>query len=219
LEPPFYELDDQIAIDLPGARAVFTTRSWGDARTTLDEIGERLNVWPVRAQQIHGDTVLELKVKPCARTLAVEADAVVTSLPGLAPLVVAADCLPIAIAATSTVAAVHAGWRGLDAGLIASAVARVRALAPGSPIVAALGPAAGACCYEVGHELHARFAGFSAGSNLDLKAIARAQLEAAGVTTIYDAGICTICSDPGLLFSYRRDGAQTGRQAVLTWLT
>ncbi len=219
LPPPFHELDGQIAVELPGARAVFTTRSWGDARETIGDIGERLEVWPVRAQQVHGDTVLELGVKPCTRTLQVEADALVTALPGVAPVVIAADCLPIAIAGPGAVAAVHAGWRGLAADVIKSSVDRVRALAPGATLTAAIGPAAGSCCYEVGPELHERFTGFSAGPNLDLKAIARKRLEEAGVTTTHDAGICTICSDPALLFSYRRDGVQTGRQALVAWLT
>jgi polyphenol oxidase len=219
LPPPFYELDGQLAIDPPGARAVFTTRTWGDVRETIGDIGERLEVWPVRARQVHGETVLQLTVRPCSRTLEVEADAVVTALSGVAPLVITADCLPIVIAAPGAVAAVHAGWRGLAAEVIRLAVDRVRDLAPDAALTAAIGPAAGSCCYEVGPELHERFVGFSAGPNLDLKAIARKQLEAAGVATIHDAGICTICSDPALLFSYRRDGAQTGRQALLTWLT
>jgi YfiH family protein len=219
LPPPFYELDGQVAIDIPGARAVFTTRSWGDVRETIGDIGERLEVWPVRPQQVHGDTVLELGVKPGSRTLEVEADAVVTALPGVAPLVITADCLPIVIAAPGAAAAVHAGWRGLAGEVIKLSVEKVRELAPDAALAAAIGPAAGSCCYEVGPELHDRFTGFSAGPNLDLKAIARRQLEAAGVATVHDSGICTICSDPALLFSYRRDGAQTGRQALLTWLT
>jgi copper oxidase (laccase) domain-containing protein len=62
-------------------------------------------------------------------------------------------------------------------------------------------------------------AGVTTGRNLDLKAIARAQLEAAGVQRVHDVALCTICSDPGLFFSHRRDRGVTGRQAGLAWLT
>ena len=56
------------------------------------------------------------------------------------------------------------------------------------------------------------------GRNLDLKAIARAELERSGVEAVHDVGLCTICSDPSLLFSHRRDGGVTGRQAGIAWL-
>jgi copper oxidase (laccase) domain-containing protein len=89
--------------------------------------------------------------------------------------------------------------------------------------VAAIGPGAGGCCYEVGEEVHHRFAAYDhgahRGSNLDLKAIARAQLTAAGVSRVDDVGLCTICSPPGLFFSHRRDRGMTGRQAGVAWLT
>jgi hypothetical protein len=220
LEAPFYSVDGQFAIDLPGAQAVFTTRSWGDVRETADEIGSRLGVAPVRPRQVHGNRFLQLETDPPTGVLVdIEADAILTARSGVAPMVMTADCLPIAVAAGGAVAAIHAGWRGLDSAVIAGAVGRLKELAPDEPLTAAIGPAAGACCYEVGAELRERFAGFSTGTNLDLKAIARTQLEAAGVATIHETGICTICSDPALLFSYRRDGVQTGRQALLTWLT
>jgi polyphenol oxidase len=220
LQAPFYSLDGQIAVDLPGARAVFTTRSWGDVRETAREIGDRLGVAPVRPHQVHGNHCLEIAAEqPADVAVEVQADAIVTARSGVAAMVMTADCLAIALAGGGVVAAVHAGWRGLDSGVIAAAVTRLQKLAPGEPLTAAIGPAAGVCCYEVGPELHQRFAGFSVGANLDLKAIARSQLEAAGVATIDDVDLCTICSDPALLFSYRRDGAQTGRQALLTWST
>ena len=105
---------------------------------------------------------------------------------GLAPMVLTADCLPIAIAGGGAVAMLHAGWRGLAGGVIAEGVAaRCASSARRGALTAAIGPGAGPCCYEVGDEVHAAFAAYGErarnGRNLDLKAIARAQLERAGV--------------------------------------
>jgi len=220
LRAPFYEHDGQIAVDLQGARAVFTTRSWGDVRETEAQIGQRLGVRLVRPRQVHGGAVIV--ASDGAGELETEADAIITATRGVAPTVITADCLPIVIAAPQAVAVVHAGWRGLDAGVIANAVAKLRE-AGGGVLVAAIGPGAGACCYEVGDDLHRRFnthsQDFRRGRNLDLKAIARVQLMEAGVAAIHDTGICTICADPELTFSYRREGADTGRQAAVAWLS
>jgi copper oxidase (laccase) domain-containing protein len=101
-------------------------------------------------------------------------------------------------------------------------VARVRAVRPDAPLTAAVGPGAGGCCYEVGPEVHAVFAAdypeARHGGNLDLKAIASAQLGQAGVAEVHDLGLCTLCGDPGLFFSHRRDHGVTGRQAGIGWL-
>jgi hypothetical protein len=219
LEAPFYELDGQIAVDLPGARAVFTTSSWGDLRETWLEIAERLTVRIVKARQVHGASVITVPEARDSLSIDADADGIVTGTKGLAPTVLAADCVPIVVAAPGAVASLHAGWRGLDAGVIANGVGAIRALVGDLQLTAAIGPAAGSGCYVVGPELHERFPGFSAGPNLDLKAIARTQLREAGVTTVHDTGICTICSDPALFFSYRRDGSSTGRQGAIAWLT
>ena len=220
LRSPFEDRDGQIAIDLPGAHAVFTTRSWGDVRDTEGQISERLRVQLVRPKQVHGNQVLT--VSAAAEHARAEADAVVTSTRGVAPTVITADCLPIVIASRSAVAVVHAGWRGLDAGVIANAVGALRELG-GGVMNAAIGPGAGVCCYEVGDDLHRRFNAhcqdFHRGRNLDLKAIARVQLMEAGVARIHDTAICTICGDPELTFSYRREGPETGRQAAIAWLS
>jgi hypothetical protein len=116
----------------------------------------------------------------------------------------------------------HAGWRGLAAGVIAAGVAALRAAGAAGPLSAAVGPGAGRCCYEVGEEVHAAFAGrperVHHGANLDLPAIAHHDLEAAGVATIHQLGLCTVCSDPALFFSHRRDDGVTGRQAGIAWL-
>src|SRR5579862_8819834 len=129
LRSPFEERDGQIAIDLPGAHALFTTRSWGDVRETGAQISERLGVRLARTQQVHGSQVIT--VAPAKADVPVEADAILTSTVGVAPTVITADCLPIVIASRGAVGAVHAGWRGLDAGLIAKAVAALRELCGG----------------------------------------------------------------------------------------
>jgi hypothetical protein len=220
LRDPFNEQDGQIALELPGAHALFTTRSWGDVRTAEKEIGERLGVRLMRPRQVHGNNVLTI----ASETLdaLAEADAIVTSARGVAATVIAADCLPIVIASAAAVATVHAGWRGLDSGVIAHTVAALREHG-GGVMNAAIGPGAGVCCYEVGDDLHRRFNAhcqdFRNGRKLDLKAIARVQLVEAGVARIHDTEICTICGDPELSFSYRREGPDTGRHAAIAWLS
>lgn len=220
LQSPFHEQDGQIAIELPGARALFTTRSWGDVRDTGQQISERLGVRLVRPRQVHGNGVVV--VTSDAPQPLTEGDAIVTALHGVAPAVLTADCLPIVIAARSAVGVVHAGWRGLEAGVIGEAVAVLRERG-GGVMYAAIGPGAGVCCYEVSDDLHRRFKAhcqdFRRGANLDLKAIARVQLMEAGVAQIHDSELCTICGDPTLTFSYRREGPDTGRQAALAWLS
>ncbi len=222
LPHPFRERDGQIEVELAGARAIFTTRAWGDVRDTEAQIADRLGLRLIRPRQVHGSAVATVSGAPPAAGPETEADGVVTATPGLAPTVITADCLPIVIAGANAVATVHAGWRGLEAGVIANAVRALRAFSAGV-LCAAIGPGAGVCCYAVGDELHRRFHArcqdFRAGQNLDLKAIARVQLMQAGVATIFDAGICTICADPALLYSYRREGPQTGRQAAIAWLS
>jgi hypothetical protein len=218
---PFEERDGQIAIELPGAHALFTTRSWGDVRETHDRISESLGVVLAMPRQVHGAEIVSLEHTPAAADLATDADAVVTGLHGVAPAIVAADCLPIVIASPCAVTAIHAGWRGLDSGVIANAAGALRELG-GGVLTAAIGPGAGVCCYEVGDDLHRRFNArgqdFRHGAKLDLKAIARVQLMEAGVARIFDTGICTICGDPQLTYSYRREGPQTGRHAAIAWL-
>jgi len=95
----------------------------------------------------------------------------------------------------------------------------LRALKSTGPIAAAIGPGARPCCYEVGDDVRAAFArhgaGVRRGRAIDLAGVARLELEAAGVGDVHDVGLCTICSDPALFFSHRRDRGTTGRQAGL----
>lgn len=133
-------------------------------------------------------------------------------------LAMAADCLPIALArvqgATPAVAVLHAGWRGLLDGIVAEGVRAV-----GGRVAAAVGPAIGPCCYEVGPEVSGPFADrYGAdvvrGRNLDLWSCAERALRAAGVEEIERVELCTHCN-PELFFSHRRTGKPRGVQGVV----
>ncbi len=249
LTEPFYPWEEEhLAIDLPGARAVFTTRRGGFSegpyaslnlgKLTPDDPGavqrnrdlvqSRIEARLAMIRQVHGPRVIRRDDASQASGVAPvgdleEADGQVTVRSGIAPVVLTADCLPIAVAGGGAVAMLHAGWRGLADGVIAAGVDGLRELVGGAQLQAAIGPGAGVCCYEVGDEVRERFTGYGAevhrGRNLDLKAIARAQLEDQGVSQIHDVGLCTICSPATLFFSHRREHGVTGRQAGIAWLT
>ncbi len=121
-------------------------------------------------------------------------------------LVQVADCLPVALATRDQVAMLHCGWRGLAGGIIARALERFD-----EPPAAAIGPGIGKCCYEVGEEVAAEL-GRSGETHLDLRAIAREQLEAGAAASVLEVDMCTSCH-PELFFSHRRDNGVTGRQA------
>jgi hypothetical protein len=157
-----------------------------------------------------------------------EADAAVTTTPGVVLAILTADCLPVLFCSDdgSSVGAAHAGWRGLAHGVLENTVAAMRT-APGR-ISAWLGPAAGPRAYEVGEEVRAAFVDRDAAAAnafvatrpghwlCDLYALARLRLAAAGVSRVDGGGLCTI-SDPRCFYSYRRDG-RTGRMASLVWI-
>ncbi len=133
-----------------------------------------------------------------------------------------ADCLPVLLWRRDRpeVAAAHAGWRGLVAGVLEEAVA---ALGAPERVAAAVGPGIGPCCYPVSAEVRERFAarfgaGVVAAPAVDLAAAARVALVGAGVpdAAIQTVEACTSC-DAERFFSYRRDGAASGRQAGLVW--
>jgi polyphenol oxidase len=144
-----------------------------------------------------------------------ELDGHVVRGPGLAPLVLTADCLPVALAGPGGVAILHCGWRGLAAGIVARGAALVEATS------AAIGPGIGPCCYEVGPEVTGVFAelgqGIAVGRMLDLPGVARRLLARAGVERIKSADLCTSC-EPELFFSHRRDAGRTGRMGNLAWI-
>lgn len=141
-------------------------------------------------------------------------DGHVVTEPGLAPLVFAADCLPVALHGPDGLAMVHAGWRGLAGGILAAGAEAVGATR------AAIGPGIGPCCYEVGEEVLSAFAGLgdvADGRMLDLPEVARRLLAQAGVDGVESAGLCTSC-EKDLFFSHRRDRGRTGRQAGVAWI-
>jgi len=145
------------------------------------------------------------------------ADGHATAAVGVAAMVLAADCLPVVLGAEGAVAAVHAGWRGLAAGVLEEGVRALRDVGGGGEIVAVIGPCAGVCCYEVGEEVHAAFAdAYRDGRLIDLRALARDRLLAAGVSKVSDVPACTVCDER--FFSYRREGERAGRQAAVAWL-
>ncbi len=140
--------------------------------------------------------------------------------PGTAMLALAADCVPIALAAPgrARLALLHAGWRGLSQGVIAAGANALRGSEEGVELVAVIGPAAGPCCYEVGDEVSDLFdADLTHGRKLDLWSAAERMLRAAGVARIERVDLCTICR-PELFFSHRRDGRPRGVQGVIGYV-
>jgi purine-nucleoside/S-methyl-5'-thioadenosine phosphorylase / adenosine deaminase len=230
-------------VRLPGAQALFTTRRGGTSRGPYESLNLGLKTADSReavianrarlsgelrlrlsfVRQVHGRRVVRAPQDTEQTSELPEADGQTTVAPGVGLAMLAADCLPIAVASQGAVAALHAGWRGLAGGVIEAGVRALQVLDSREPLHAAIGPGAGPCCYEVGEEVHAAFADrwpeSRRGRNLDLKAIARAQLFEAGASVVHDAGLCTICSDPSLFFSHRRDSGITGRQAGIVWRT
>jgi hypothetical protein len=169
--------------------------------------------------QVHSDRVL----RAAAGSRGEHADGLWTGEPGLPILAMSADCLPIALARAGgeqpAVAVLHAGWRGLLAGVVA---AGARALGD-HPLAAAIGPGIGPCCYEVGEEVAAPFRerfgeDVVRGSRLDLWACAERALGAAGVEHVERVDRCTAC-EPETFFSHRRDAGRTGRQGVIAYVT
>jgi YfiH family protein len=194
-----------------------------EARERLrEQLGlERL----ARGYQVHGSNVALVEaappVQPTGEPTGVvrsEADGQATALRGVGAMVLAADCVPVALGCRGAVAMIHAGWRGLAAGVLEQGVRTLAALAPGEQIVAIVGPCAGVCCYEVGPEVHAALgAAPGEGRHVDLRAIAHDRLLAAGAAEVRDERVCTICDER--FFSHRREGERAGRQAGVAWLS
>lgn len=181
-------------------------------------------------RQVHGTGVVRVEVPltvPRAASEEPEADAAVSAMPEVVLAVLTADCLPVVLAAAdgSEVAAAHAGWRGLAAGVLQATVAAMAT--PPARLRAWLGPAAGPQAYEIGQEVFEAFTAHDPGAaaafiatrpghwRVDLYALARRRLAAVGVTDVHGGGLCTICA-PGRFFSHRRDG-RSGRLATLVW--
>jgi polyphenol oxidase len=250
-------VDLPLLYELPGGGyALFTTRAQGNMSSaggidhehghdTRKRLCARLGLRRLaRSYQVHGSTVLRIRADaeiaapdPATGQPSIDADGNATSLIGIGAMALAADCLPVALGCEGAVAMVHAGWRGLVAGVLEEGMRAVRELGGEGEgeVAAVIGPGAGPCCYEVGPEVHATFASSSAGASpipivvgaarsqtrtggspIDLKAIARERLMVAGVSDVWDVGLCTICDER--FFSYRREGSEAGRQAGIAWL-
>jgi YfiH family protein len=144
-----------------------------------------------------------------------EGDALLENTPGAVVAVKTADCVPILLVdgRRRAVAAVHAGWRGTAASIAARAVEAMGERFGSTPedIEAAIGPAIGKCCYEVGPEVAERF-GERGRAHIDLAEHNRRQLQTAGLpeTRIYTANLCTRCLAADF-HSFRRDGERAGR--------
>ena len=203
-------------------RAGFTTRGPSEACPLPDTVVFGLT-------QVHSSRVLVVDGthEPDA-VRRIEADGLVTARPAAALTIRVADCVPVLLAAPDgrTVAALHAGWRGIAGGILARGVeilcdvGRVDA----GRILAAAGPAIGPCCYEVDTETGRRITSLSPAGVLsdphaegkvmaDLWQAVLGQLHAAGLSPENTEALrtCTRCH-PGSLHSYRRDGPRSGRQ-------
>ena len=190
-------------------------------RTTLVE-RFALPSAPRWLRQVHGTHVV---VEP--GTNEPEADASVTRTPGTVLAILTADCLPVMFASRhgDELGAAHAGWRGLEAGVLEATLDAMRT--PRSDIVAWLGPAAGPQSYEIGREVFDAFVARDAAAEaafvptreghwrVDLYALARRRLAAAGVTDVHGGGFDTI--GDARFYSHRRD-RKTGRMATIAWL-
>ncbi len=177
-------------------------------------------------QQVHGVDVADIdRLEEDGEP---RADAAVTCRSGEPLAILTADCLPVLFCTQDggAIAAAHAGWRGLVAGVLEAALASLPA--PPSQVLAWLGPCIGAPSYEVGEDVHDAFLAGDAEAGVcftptrpghwlcDLAGLARRRLLAAGVAGVYGGGFDT--RTDGRFYSYRRDGARSGRFASLIWL-
>jgi polyphenol oxidase len=227
-------------VALPGARVLFSTRRGGVSEGPYESLnlGLLTDDDPARVGENRRRLAAAAGVDPAAVAMGWQAhgaevrewdsaggldflrpgndlprvDGHTTVEPGIGLLVLAADCLPVALSGGGRVTMLHCGWRGLAGGLVERALEAFE-----EPPAAAIGPGIGRCCYEVGPEVLERFAGLEGVAEdgmLDLRAVARRRLEAGGVERIEEVDLCTSCR-PDLFFSHRRDRGLTGRQAGL----
>ncbi len=187
-------------------------------RIACDAIGADLEKLALN-YQVHSSRVL--RAVPAMR--GEHADGLWTDELGLPILAMSADCLPIVLARTGAekpaVAVLHAGWKGLLAGIVESGAVALG----GDTLTAAIGPGIGPCCYEVGEEVAAPFRerfgdDVVRESRLDLWTSAERALRAAGIGRVTRFDRCTAC-EPETFFSHRRDAGRTGRQGVIAYVT
>lgn len=197
-------------------------------------------------KQVHGERVVSAADALASAhddMSPLEADASVTDQAGVACVVMVADCLPVLLCDGNgrAVGAAHAGWRGLAAGIVEKTAQRVATLADCAmgALYAWLGPSIGPTAFEVGEDVRAAFVSDASVINAtqrdataaafaphpqaqwkyfaDLPTLARLRLQAAGITRISGGDLCTF-TQRERFYSYRRDGAATGRMAAMIWL-
>ena len=225
-------------------RACVTTREGGVSEAPFDSLNlgdhvddrpeavaenrrrltDHFSIKPAWLQQVHGIAVAQADPR-----LVATADASWTATPGIACAAMTADCLPALFCnrAGTRVAAAHAGWRGLAAGVLEATLDTLDV--PAEDVLVWLGPAIGPKAFEVGPEVREVFINqlpeaaeaFVPSDNAgkfmaDIYLLARLRLAERGVTAVYGGGFCTV-TDPRF-FSYRR-ASRTGRFASLVWLT
>ena len=208
-------------------------------------VSEQLNLpsTPQLLNQVHGIDIVEVGIrKEIANEIIPTADGCYTKIPDLVCTVMTADCLPILLCNTAgtEVAAIHAGWRGLAAGVVCNAVKQF--CSPATDLMAYLGPAISQRNFEVGPEVRQAFLSSSSHEHVqhkinacftqsdsehgnskgdhwiaDLYGLARIALNETGVSHIYGGDFCSY-ADAERFYSYRRDG-QTGRMASLIWIS
>jgi polyphenol oxidase len=202
----------------------------GNRKRLLDAVGlpaDRVVV----PRQVHGTQITEVDDAQCGRGVIHSDDSVpatdglVTSARRVGLWVSFADCVPVFVAATdgdiTTIALVHAGWRGMADGIVGKAAQRLAA--HGRLSAAVVGPSIGPCHFEVSDEIAGRFEGLWPGvtveRRVDLWECAVRQLEAVGLgrTEVLVSRLCTVCD--ARFFSHRRDNGLTGRQAAIAWVT
>ena len=204
----------------------FVGKGLGGTRTAILRQVEGRELPVAQAKQIHSDRVLAARPGYAGR-----GDALWTDQAGLALSVITADCVPLLLAAPGhgRVAAVHAGWRGIVAGVVERVVDALGV--PPNELDAWIGPAIGVCCYEVGEDVAERVVeatgpevvapgrrlGPGRRPHLDLPGAARHQLTRAGVPAPRVVVRCTRC-DGDRLWSYRREGRGAGRNVAYIWM-
>ena len=202
---------------MSGSGVAFSDASDGDVRgdaARRADLARRLGIsdrWAT-LDQVHGAKVFEVD-RPGDLG---EADAMFTSIAGLPLAIFTADCAGVVVQAPGAVGVAHAGWRGAASGVVEALITDMRR-AGFEPASAAIGPALGPCCLEVGPEVIARFNGFTNNTSwgspsIDLGKAIAAQL---GGLDIWSAGRCT-SHEPGW-FSHRRDRT-LARMATIAWL-
>ncbi len=177
-------------------------------------------VEPSWLSQVHSATVLNARSGESGR-----GDALLTRRRDMALAVVTADCVPVLLANDRSIAAAHAGWRGIAQSILPEAFERL-AEQSSAPVTAWIGPAIGACCYEVGGDVAREVCAASDEAvavdgprgrpHLDLTRAARIQLERCGTIRVSAVDVCTRC-DEARLWSYRRDGVGAGRNIAAIW--